>query len=219
MLGTTQQGLTNHQPIAEVRQMADIDSKACTKCGVVRPFSQFHKRATSKDGMRGQCIPCRVANAKEWIVNNRERYNKRIRDDRAVNPEKYKKWAKAYQTADVEHYRAIKRKWVEKNPEKRAEITAKYSKSNPHKILAQVRQRMAIKLRAIPAWSDPKAVELIYQKAAELSKKLAVTFEVDHVVPLRGKTVCGLHCEANMQLLGRTENRKKGHVQWPDMWE
>lgn len=45
---------------------------------------------------------------------------------------------------------------------------------------------------------------------------------VDHIVPLIGKingkiVVCGLHCEANLQIMSIEDNKRKGHTLWPDM--
>ncbi len=44
-------------------------------------------------------------------------------------------------------------------------------------------------------------------------------YEVHHIVSLQGKTVCGLHCEDNLQVVTKTENLKIGNKFWPNNWE
>ena len=61
------------------------------------------------------------------------------------------------------------------------------------------------KAKRIPPWANLEAIKAIYQEAA--IKGLTV----DHVVPLRGKYVSGLHVENNLQLLTKSENSRKGN--------
>lgn len=63
---------------------------------------------------------------------------------------------------------------------------------------------------AEPAWANRKAIAKIYRRAKELG------MVVDHIVPLCSEYVCGLHCEANLQLLGEAANIRKGNRYWPD---
>jgi 5-methylcytosine-specific restriction endonuclease McrA len=79
----------------------------------------------------------------------------------------------------------------ERTPEFRALVTALANK------------RRARKLQATPAWADEGAIKAIYLEAGRLG------MHVDHIVPLQGKNVCGLHVENNLQLLSPTENSKK----------
>jgi hypothetical protein len=63
----------------------------------------------------------------------------------------------------------------------------------------------ARKLQASPKWANLKRIEDIYQACPK-------GFHVDHVVPLKGINVCGLHVENNLQYLPACENiRKKNH--------
>lgn len=64
---------------------------------------------------------------------------------------------------------------------------------------------------ATPQWANRAAMRLFYDTALPGE-------QVDHIVPIRGKTVSGLHCEANLQHLSAKENRVKGNRDWPDMW-
>lgn len=65
-------------------------------------------------------------------------------------------------------------------------------------------------LHALPAWADLKAIEGHYAEAARLG------LEVDHVIPLRGKQVCGLHVAGNLRLLTKLENQQKGNRYVPE---
>lgn len=106
----------------------------------------------------------------------------------------------AYRTAhyrkDPTKERAKAREWRQKNHANKAANTAQY----------RARQR-----KAMPSWADPEAIKRFYDAARILTELSGEPWHVDHIVPLRGKNVCGLHCEANLQLLPGPENQSKGN--------
>ena len=67
----------------------------------------------------------------------------------------------------------------------------------------------AIKLNALPKWVDSKQIELIaglYHLAYDITKQTGVTHQVDHIVPLQGKIVSGLHTYCNLQVISALDN-------------
>ena len=64
--------------------------------------------------------------------------------------------------------------------------------------------RKLSKTGAVPSWIDFRDTVPFYALAQKLG------FTVDHIVPVQGKDVCGLHVPWNLQLLTRPENSRKG---------
>jgi hypothetical protein len=77
--------------------------------------------------------------------------------------------------------------------------------ANPDLANANTAKYRADKDKRTPSWADLAKIEQVYKLAQELG------LEVDHVVPLRGKKVSGLHTHNNLQLLSRSENAKKSN--------
>lgn len=133
-----------------------------------------------------------------------------------VNPVKAREAVDRYREKNAEKVRQKSREWatqnkekqqayVEVNKEKVLAYLASWKAANPHKLVAYRAARRAAELNATPPWVDRREIERFYQEA-----KLT-GMEVDHVIPLRGKTVSGLHVPENLQLLDRHSNRKKGN--------
>ena len=101
--------------------------------------------------------------------------------------------------------------------EKRRAYSKEYSKRNPDKVAAKEARRRALKLNATPKWSDKDEILKFYEASRRLSELLGEWYHVDHIVPLVSDIVCGLHCEANLQILIGKDNLSKGNRYWLDM--
>lgn len=75
----------------------------------------------------------------------------------------------------------------------------------------------ATPLNAMPAWADPVAIRVIYEKCARISLATRIPHHVDHIVPLRSKLVCGLHVPANLRVISAEDNFHKNNRYWPDI--
>lgn len=101
------------------------------------------------------------------------------------------------------------RKLVWQASEKGAEFRRRNYEKHRDTFLEFAYQRHRKVKAAMPPWYDKDAVIAVFKEARRLTEETGVPHEVDHIVPLRGKTVSGLHCQQNLQILTKAENRAK----------
>lgn len=73
------------------------------------------------------------------------------------------------------------------------------------------RRRLERVAHATPSWADQDAILAIYDDAARLTIETGEKHHVDHVIPLHGKNVCGLHVAENLEAIPARENVRKGN--------
>lgn len=192
--------------------------KRCTKCGEEKALEMFHRKTGATDGRKSRCAVCQNAASATWHATNREKHL-------ALNRAWYEKNHAAalartakWRTENAERHLAYLAAWREKNADRVRESSRnrlrRWKKDNRGAVNADKMRRIANQLQATPEWADRAAIRAIYKDAAHL-RKMGVDCEVDHIVPLRGKTVSGLHVHANMQIVSGAYNRQKGNLTWP----
>jgi len=132
----------------------------------------------------------------------------------AENKQKKRKACRKYYAENKQKIREASRKWRAENKEKMYEAQRQWSKANPSKINEYSANRRATRLNATPAWlTDKQQAEMaaIYKEATAMEKQTGILHHVDHIVPLKGKNVSGLHVPWNLQILTATENISKGN--------
>lgn len=103
------------------------------------------------------------------------------------------------------------RLWCERNPEKRKKARAAWEKRNTDYMNAKTARRYARKGKATLKTVTIKDIVPIYKQARLLTEKTGVQYHVDHVVPLFGKTICGLHVPWNLRVITAKENQAKSN--------
>lgn len=166
--------------------------KECGACHIEKPLSDYHVRKASPDGLAYKCDDCIIKTCASW---------------RKENPNAFREWS----DANIERRQSYGRDWRGKNKEHCVARYREWAKSNPGVVNALVAKRTAAELRATPSWADFDAIKAFYERASKLTAETGVRHEVDHIYPLQGKTVCGLHWEANLQILTKAENLRKSN--------
>ena len=145
----------------------------------------------------------------EQFLEMRRRH---VRESYYRDHEKSKELGKRNALAYRERHPESMERWNEKLKDQRTQDPDRFkqydqTKYQRHyaKIVQRVRLRdAALKVRT-PTWANREAIDAIYAEAQRMN------MTVDHIVPLRGKTVSGLHVEYNLQLLTHGENARKGN--------
>ena len=154
----------------------------------------------------------RQANKAKDLDYDKKHYN--------THKEKILERVKKYYNTNKEKRRAYSREYRIAHPKKIAEYQKEYDKKyridNQAIRNASHAKRRAAKLQQTPAWADVEAIKATYLDCAEinLAAKAAgctAKFVVDHIVPLQGKNVSGLHVENNLQIITSTENSRKNN--------
>ena len=153
--------------------------------------------------------------AEEWLTPAAFKKEKESRNRwDAINAERRKENRKRRYKVNSEQEKENNRRWRQANPEKLKKIFKLWRQNNPNKINSFSAKRRAAKLQRTPLWLTKKQlleIQSFYTKAKEMESLTGVKHHVDHIVPLQGDNVSGLHVPWNLQVISATENINKGN--------
>lgn len=167
--------------------MSERDSStlfACTHCGLLKDRSAFDRQSARASGHRPECKVCAAQIKKKW----RER-----------NPVEHLRRAVEWGRKNPEARRAIYRRHHERHREERNRQSREWQKAHLALGAEFAASRRAAEKRATPGWADKKRMRDIYAACPP-------GYHVDHIVPINGTNVCGLHVPENLQYLPAAEN-------------
>lgn len=174
--------------------------KTCPRCSVQKPADAFTRNRSTRDGLSAYCRAC--ANAYQRAARKADparhaAYDERRKDKkaawRATNPGSVAASFAKWRSRNVEYDRARNRRWFAENAGRSAAKSA---------------LRRAARLRATPPWLTREQRDEM-AAAYHLARELGA--HVDHIVPLKGANVCGLHVPWNLRVIPAAENLSKGN--------
>lgn len=140
-----------------------------------------------------------VQRRKELYQQSKDKHREKGKIYRQTD--RYKELTKARRKTTK--YKEIKNKWGREN--------RNFALEKRNSLLYQKRLR-----KALPKWASKDlktAIENVYKERDMLNQNNPGNFyEVDHIVPLKGVNVCGLHVPWNLQILPRAVNRAKQNM-------
>lgn len=190
--------------------------KSCRKCGIVKPLTEFYAHSTSADGYRGDCKQCHLAAHLSRYYARHEDSKRKKRERHAAKMADNPNWHAEYYAKNRERMLAASKLEYKKRRKERIANAVAWAKANKGKANANKKAYKAAKAKACPVWVR-EDVELLwlmqqaYELAAQRTEVFGFQWHVDHVVPLRGAQVCGLHTPWNLQVIPGSENCSKSN--------
>lgn len=198
-----------------------MQTKFCNKCQTLKSIAEFGKDKGRYDGLTYRCLACRTLartlNAETIQKQKREHYAR----NREVLLERkrlsYPAKAEAKQQYGRKRYQVKREEILERHKEYMAARPDYYKQFRiryPEKVNGKENKRKAAKLRRTPCWltaDDFWMIEQAYEICALRTKMTGIEWHVDHIIPLQGKNVSGLHTPYNLQVIPASWNTAKGN--------
>ena len=177
--------------------------KLCCKCKTTKQPTEFYANKRMKDGLNSFCILCHKADNVA-----RKRINR-------ANPEFKSQelaWKKLYREKTKDQRAAYMLEWRTKNKDHALQYGKNYRTKNKDRYNYLCQLRKISLMQRTPKWlsdEDFWVIEQAYELASLRTKTTGFQWHVDHVIPLRGKQVSGLHVPTNLQVIPWLENQRK----------
>lgn len=170
--------------------------KQCCTCKEAKELSEFYANKRTKGGLDNSCKSCHKERANAWYANNKDKVLETKAEWYRNNKEAKKKYNEEWRAA---------------NPDKAAASSASWCSANKDKVRAMSSKRRASKLQRTVVWADKERIQARYTLAKYLTELDGRQRHVDHIIPLRGELVSGLHVADNLQILYAEDNLSKSN--------
>lgn len=151
---------------------------------------------------------------KEYRAKRKEHHKQLNKDWYAKNKDIAIERAIQWRKENTDKSRENNLKHYHRNKESMREKHKAWAQANKGKVLARVRKYELAKINRTPQWLDKEdmwVIQEIYDLSYKRTEITGVKWHVDHIIPLQGKSVSGLHVPANLQVIPAIINMGKGN--------
>lgn len=204
--------------------MTKLTRQQAKAIGAPRCFGSVCVKHPQLEGERyvsGSCVACSAERIRLGRKKNPDRtkeHQKKSYFKMRSNPElvaKKRLADTAYRKANKHKVDETIKKWRSENPELLRKYVKRSKAKNPDVSRANVAKRRAARMSRTPAWlteDDLWMMKQAYELAELRTKIFGFAWHVDHIIPLQGENVSGLHTPNNLQVIPWAENISKGNL-------
>lgn len=176
-----------------------VKGQPCVVSDKGQKLENFYKNKRCADGYTNTCKACAKKDRKLRYLQNRESVLESTKAYGKANRDKTRKATKEYYYRNRDKSIQRKLNWYKANPDKANHTAAMYR---------------ARAKSATPKWlsdDQKEQIRLVYSHAKECEMLSGDKYHVDHIIPLKGENICGLHVPWNLQVLPADINISKGN--------
>jgi hypothetical protein len=168
-----------------------------------------HGHTSVRYTLSGNCASCSCIRSAAWQRVHKEASAATATKWRQSHPEASREAGAKWRRENLDAIRRSNTRWESQNPVARRALNTKWRRLNHGASCAFSASRRASRLQRTPAWADQARMTIVYKVATQMSTELGIRMSVDHVIPLQGKIVSGLHVPGNLKIITASENSRK----------
>lgn len=196
--------------------------RAANKDKVKAYNAAYHEEHRDRENARSQAW--KDAHRESMNARRREKYALNIDQERArarirkrlkysINPQKYRELASIERAKPGYKLRQafVAQAWAERNRHRTRAAAKRWYQRNLIHARIQLAISQASRRQRRVGWGNTHEISAIYAQAAKLTRDTGRRYVVDHIIPLKGKNVSGLHVAGNLRVIEQSENARKSN--------